>query len=174
MTPSDAVNPSRRARRGAWRWRAFTLVELIAVIVVLAVLAAVAVPRYFDYSQRARVSRMAGQFKVFSRAVQQYYFAYGEPVRNVTWPLVFPGLEQFIQHAEGGPTAHSGTSPYGGTWYSHNLSGQPGVAMVLINSTVSDAEAQMVDAMIDDGNLGAGNVRLSRPHWWVWINRPAP
>ncbi len=34
----------------------FTLVELIAVIVVLAVLAAVAVPRYFDYRDRAAVS----------------------------------------------------------------------------------------------------------------------
>ncbi|MCC7387995.1 MAG: prepilin-type N-terminal cleavage/methylation domain-containing protein [Phycisphaerales bacterium] len=33
--------------------RAFTLVELIAVMVVLAVLAAVAVPRYFDHSEKA-------------------------------------------------------------------------------------------------------------------------
>jgi prepilin-type N-terminal cleavage/methylation domain-containing protein len=156
------------------RQSGFTLVELIAVIVVLAILAAVAVPRYFEYGQRARVSRMAGQFKVFSRAVQQYYFAHGEPVRDITWPLVFPGLERFIQHSEAGPTAFSGTSPYGGTWYSHNLAGQPGVAMVLYNSSVSDADAQMVDAIIDDGNLGAGNMRLGRPYWWVWINRPAP
>lgn len=77
--------------------RAFTLVELIAVIVVLAILAAVAAPRYFDYSQRARVSRMAHQFKLLSRAVTQYQMTFGEPVRDVTWPLLFPGLEQFIQ-----------------------------------------------------------------------------
>jgi len=36
--------------------RAFTLVELIAVIVVLAILSAVAIPRFIDHSEDARVS----------------------------------------------------------------------------------------------------------------------
>lgn len=40
--------------------RAFTLVELIAVIVVLAILAGVAIPRYFDYTDRARTSAVLG------------------------------------------------------------------------------------------------------------------
>ena len=35
------------------RSRGFTLVELVAVIVVLAVLAGIAIPKYFDYSNRA-------------------------------------------------------------------------------------------------------------------------
>ncbi|MCX5691737.1 MAG: prepilin-type N-terminal cleavage/methylation domain-containing protein [Planctomycetota bacterium] len=34
------------------RSRGFTLVELVAVIVILAVLAGVAIPKYFDYSNR--------------------------------------------------------------------------------------------------------------------------
>lgn len=34
----------------------FTLIELIAVIVVLAVLAGVALPKYFDYTDQAKVS----------------------------------------------------------------------------------------------------------------------
>ena len=36
--------------------RAFTLIELIAVIIVLAILAGVAVPKYFDYSTKAKES----------------------------------------------------------------------------------------------------------------------
>lgn len=152
--------------------RAFTLVELIAVIVVLAVLAAVAVPRYFDYSERARTNRMAHQFKIFSRAVAQYQMVFGEPARDITWPLVFPGLQQFIQSAEGGPTAFSGNSPLGGTWYSHNLTSQPGVAMVLHGSSVTTSQAARVDAIVDDGNLDTGNMRLGGPYWWIWINRP--
>ena len=36
--------------------RAFTLIELIAVIVVLAILAGVAIPKYFDYAQNAKIS----------------------------------------------------------------------------------------------------------------------
>jgi prepilin-type N-terminal cleavage/methylation domain-containing protein len=146
--------------------RAFTLVELIAVIVVLAILAGVAVPRYFEYSARAKTSRMAEQFKVLTRAVQQYQMDNGEPVRDVTWGLMFPGLERYLQ------STGSVTSPFGGTWYSHNQSIQPGVAMVLVSSTVTTAEAQAVDAIIDDGNLNSGNMRMSAPWWWVWINRP--
>lgn len=148
------------------RCRAFTLVELIAVIVVLSILAAVAMPRYFDYSQRARVSRMAEQFKVLARAVQQYQIDNGEPVRDVSWGLMFPGLERYLQ------STGSVTSPYGGTWYSHNLTSQPGVAMVLVNSTATTTETQTVDAIVDDGDIANGNMRHSGQWWWVWINRP--
>lgn len=34
--------------------RAFTLIELVAVMVVLAILAGVAIPKYFDYADRAK------------------------------------------------------------------------------------------------------------------------
>ncbi len=40
--------------------RAFTLIELIAVLVVLAVLSGVALPKYFDYSARAKSSALQG------------------------------------------------------------------------------------------------------------------
>jgi prepilin-type N-terminal cleavage/methylation domain-containing protein len=145
---------------------AFTLVELIAVIVVLAILAAVAVPRYFDISERARINRMAGHFRVLASALQRYQMNHGEPVRDVVWGPMSPGLEPYLQ-STGSPT-----SPFGGTWYSHNYSNQPGVAMVLMNSTATSAQAQAVDAIIDDGNLSAGNMRQSNVWWWIWINRP--
>jgi prepilin-type N-terminal cleavage/methylation domain-containing protein len=50
----------------------FTLVELIAVIIVLAVLAAVAVPRYFDYRDRALASAMVRTCRVFQSGVLAY------------------------------------------------------------------------------------------------------
>lgn len=152
-------------RRAHLLRRGFTLNELIAVIVVLAILAGVAIPRYIDYSARARTARMAEQFKVLLRAVAAYQRDHGEPVRDVGWPLVFPGLEAYVENP-------SPTSPFEGTWYSHNLAGQPGVAMVLVDSTATTAEAQRVDAMIDDGNLAGGNMRMSGRWWWVWISRP--
>jgi len=39
---------------------AFTLVELVAVMVVLAILAGVAIPKYFDYADRAKTSSVEG------------------------------------------------------------------------------------------------------------------
>jgi len=53
----------------------FTLVELIAVIVVLAVLAGVAVPRYFDYTARARTSALLGILGNVRSALGQFYLS---------------------------------------------------------------------------------------------------
>ncbi|MCB9847837.1 MAG: prepilin-type N-terminal cleavage/methylation domain-containing protein [Phycisphaeraceae bacterium] len=40
--------------------RAFTLIELVAVMVVLAILAGVAIPKYFDYADRAKTASCEG------------------------------------------------------------------------------------------------------------------
>jgi prepilin-type N-terminal cleavage/methylation domain-containing protein len=53
--------------------KAFTLVELIAVIVVLAILAGVAVPRYFDYTDRARTSTVQGTVGNVRSALANFY-----------------------------------------------------------------------------------------------------
>lgn len=53
--------------------KAFTLIELIAVVIVLAILAGVAVPRYFDYTDRARVSATQGSLGNIRSAIQNFY-----------------------------------------------------------------------------------------------------
>ncbi|RMH27722.1 MAG: prepilin-type N-terminal cleavage/methylation domain-containing protein [Planctomycetota bacterium] len=58
---------TRRARRG------FTLVELIAVMVVLAVLAGVAIPKYFDYADRARTAALSGALGGIRTGLANFY-----------------------------------------------------------------------------------------------------
>ena len=53
--------------------RAFTLVELIAVIVVLAILAGVAVPKYFDYTAKAKESATKAALGGVRAAIANYY-----------------------------------------------------------------------------------------------------
>jgi prepilin-type N-terminal cleavage/methylation domain-containing protein len=65
--------------------RGFTLVELIAVIVVLAVLAAVAVPRYFDYRERAMASQAMGMRKALQDAVRAKQYS-GVGLNQFGWP----------------------------------------------------------------------------------------
>lgn len=62
-----------RTSRGGASARAFTLIELIAVIVVLAVLAGVAVPRYINYSDRARSAAAQGTLANVRSAISNFY-----------------------------------------------------------------------------------------------------
>lgn len=52
---------------------AFTLVELIAVIIVLAILAGVAVPKYFDYTAKARESATKATIGNARSAIANFY-----------------------------------------------------------------------------------------------------
>ncbi|VAX41575.1 hypothetical protein MNBD_PLANCTO03-973 [hydrothermal vent metagenome] len=52
---------------------AFTLIELIAVIVVLAILAGVAVPKYFDYSTKAKESAAKATLGATRSAMANFY-----------------------------------------------------------------------------------------------------
>lgn len=57
---------------GSYLARGFTLIELIAVIVVLAILSGVAIPRYIDYTARARESAMRGNLGSVRSALSNY------------------------------------------------------------------------------------------------------
>jgi prepilin-type N-terminal cleavage/methylation domain-containing protein len=133
----------------------FTLVELIAVIVVLAILAAVAVPRYFDYQQRAVATRMARDINVFYYALRAYRRdngaappeaggGYGSP----------PELRPYLERSPIGSSPHR-------NWYYlyqtvHNAQGQMGVD---INNDPNPATQPIMialDGIIDDGNLSTG------------------
>lgn len=53
--------------------RAFTLVELIAVIVILAILAGAAIPKYFDYAQKARESACKATLGSVRAGIANFY-----------------------------------------------------------------------------------------------------
>lgn len=52
---------------------AFTLIELIAVLVVLAILSGVALPKYFDYTARAKSSALQGALGGVRTAISNFY-----------------------------------------------------------------------------------------------------
>lgn len=53
--------------------KGFTLIELIAVLVVLAILSGVALPKYFDYSERAKTSALQGSLGGVRTAIANFY-----------------------------------------------------------------------------------------------------
>ena len=52
---------------------AFTLIELIAVIVVLAILSGVALPKFYDYSAKAKESACKGALGGVRAGISNYY-----------------------------------------------------------------------------------------------------
>jgi len=53
--------------------RAFTLIELVVVIVVLAILSGVAIPKYLDYSAKAKESAVRGTLGAARAAIANWY-----------------------------------------------------------------------------------------------------
>jgi general secretion pathway protein G len=53
--------------------RAFTLIELIAVIIVLAILSGIAIPKYIDYTTRAKESSVKGTLGGVRSAIASFY-----------------------------------------------------------------------------------------------------
>lgn len=69
--------------------RGFTLVELIAVIVVLAILSGIAVPKYIDYSARAKSAALQGALGGIRTGIAQYFAD-----QSVTATAAYPTLTQ--------------------------------------------------------------------------------
>lgn len=67
------ISCTRQVGQGKRNRRGFSLVELIAVVVVLAVLAAVAVPKFFNYSTKAKESSVKSTLAATRSAIANFY-----------------------------------------------------------------------------------------------------
>lgn len=146
--------------------RAFTLVELIAVIVVLAVLAALAVPKYFDYRDRALASRMAAEFRLLANGFQAYQRDNGPTGDGYSFTAFPAGYKKYF---EGDPFASKPLT--GGLWYYHDRGGTYGPAVAIQQNTAPLTLWTQVDAIIDNGNTGTGAFLTSNAAtpYYVWI-----
>jgi len=68
--------------------RAFTLIELIAVIVVLAILSGIAIPKYFDYSDKAKASACKGTLGAVRSAIANHYMKEQLNTGTATYPTL--------------------------------------------------------------------------------------
>ena len=136
----------------------FTLVELIAVIVVLAILGGVAIPKYFDYRERAAASSLAGSFKVLRYGYLAYYRD------NNAWPPDNDGSygNAFLASKYFEFNIYEKQTPIGGLWNWNYMGGtNADVCIYNIGSPSAATTAVMTrcDEIVDDGNLQTGILR---------------
>lgn len=166
LTSNPALTHARLAPTRAARCRtssaiAFTLIELIAVIVVLSILSAVAIQKYNDYSERARVSVISWNLKVLRRAFMQYWIDHGEFAPDQNGGLMPPEMNAYLSN-DVWSTPIAGIGVY-------NWEGPPGwagIEAIGVGSLVSvpadptnDPFWRSIDRTIDDGVLTTGLFR---------------
>jgi prepilin-type N-terminal cleavage/methylation domain-containing protein len=140
--------------------RAFTLVELVAAIVVLGVLAAIAVPRFLDMGDSAKIASLVADFRVLKRGYLEYYQVHR------AWPGDNDGSygNPFLAQPFFTDNPWEKVPPIGGLWnWNTNLSGNsaalPCDICIYNVGTPSPRVVSImtqVDAKLDDGNLSTG------------------
>jgi prepilin-type N-terminal cleavage/methylation domain-containing protein len=146
------------------RHAGFTLVELIAVIVVLAILAAVAVPRYFDYRQRAFVNQYAAQLRVLQRGMLSYERD-ARPFGDVLIDSAnFTGSGFDVYFQQNPFRANS-------LWTTGNYFRQHTWGRVQVwGPEFSAAQQLQVDTIIDNANVSGGRLWFDATPGTTWVS----
>ena len=139
-----------------------TLIELMIVVSILGILAAIVIPTVSNAQQTASATSAATSMKEYARATMRY------EMDHDAWPPTVPGgqglpsqLKPYISK-----TGRMNPTPSEGYWDYNDwglgtrglISGERYTVGVLI-ARANDAQFQMIDEIIDDGDLAAGTVQ---------------
>jgi prepilin-type N-terminal cleavage/methylation domain-containing protein len=133
----------------------FTLIELMIVVVIIGVLTSFALPNFAKMMHHAKVGRTASEMKSLSQAFVAYY-AFAEqypPDSHLTLP---PGMDEYIK-----PSLWSDETPIGGhcNWDGPDSYPYAGLS-IFPPEDISQSDRDMLDEMLDDGDLSQGRFRI--------------
>ena len=162
--------PGRDATTG------FTLVELVAVIVILGVLSAVAIPKYLDYSKKARIAAVCANLKTMYRVQREYELVNGPiAVTSGTTIWIQGEIPSWLDNRFASAQLFADTPPYGGDYFYYTEINQNYSEIGMVMTSVPSDEALAIDATIDDGVLNTGLFRQTTSagyFYWHWDPTP--
>lgn len=135
------IGMNRNGRRG------FTLVEIMIVVVIIGLLAAIAIPTFSRVKLKSQAARMANDFRQFEAAFQRYSLELGSLPGATGLGLIPTGMGGYL------PDSYTQISPLGGQY----LWSGPSQNIVLTGTYATDETMEMVDKVLDDGDLTAGD-----------------
>jgi len=101
----------KQMSRAGRRQGGFTLIELMIVVAIVGILAAVAIPRYQDYTVRAKMSEVVNMMSPAKTSISEYYISEGKFPTSETQAGVQTGAQgNYIASAAYSSTAASSTN----------------------------------------------------------------
>lgn len=135
----------------------FSLVELVIVLAITAILVAVAVPRFFQQTDDARLNSLVTQVRQLNNVARLVKHKTGEWPRDAHNSVVPSELAEFLH-----PNHLVAPTPVGGNW---DWNGPGGPAFYGFSARFLNAAAEppdlydVLDSRYDDGVRNTGNIR---------------
>jgi prepilin-type N-terminal cleavage/methylation domain-containing protein len=159
-------------RSSSRRTRAFTLVEIMVVVVIIGLLAAMGLPTYRHITLRSKATAVVTDLRAYSAVLVNYNLSKG------AWPTASqPGVVP-PEVADAMQSGYTRPSPIGG-YYEFDADNSANGFHVTSAITIATANGsnltddlellELIDQLIDDGNLATGNVRLGSTNNLVYI-----
>ena len=145
--------------------KGFTIIELMLVIAIIGIIAAIAIPNYLAYRKKAHVANVASSLKNFQKGFIAYAIDEGEfPTDS---HIVLPDLPTMAKYIR--PEAWGQTTPLGGTYNWEGPDNYPYAGISIFESTAPQGDLELLDLMLDDGDLTQGKFRQTPNGRYTYI-----
>ncbi|MEM7405125.1 MAG: prepilin-type N-terminal cleavage/methylation domain-containing protein [Pseudomonadota bacterium] len=147
------------------RQRGFTLIELMMTVAIIGILASIAIPAYSDYTTRARLTETAVQLGHWGREFSRWAAMEGG----------FPNDSHIVLPPEAASDLAIDNATWlaetavGGNWNYEGPDQYPYTGIAILGATEPVRTIQMLDKILDDGNLTSGKFRQTDNGRYTYI-----
>ena len=145
--------------------KGFTLIELMIVIAVIGILAAIAIPNFISYRRKAQIAGVVSDFKYFEKGFIAYAIDEGDFPNDSH--IVLPDLPTMVRYID--PDVWGKTTYLGGTYNWEGPDSYPYAGVSIFESTASQKDFELLDIMLDDGDLTQGKFRKTPNDRYTYI-----
>ncbi len=148
------------------RHSGFTLTEVMVVVVVIGILSSIAVPAFNKFRESSQGTRFANDLRTFRDGVELFAMETVNLPANPPSGTIPPILQGYFPEER-----FTAPTPLGGNWdVEINASSVTlAVGAHFQGDKPSDERLQVVDAILDDGDIDTGMLRMITNDRYYWV-----